>query len=79
MLHGNISFVLFQYLLWGVGDIPLAYRRRFLRGAATGKTHRVKMNHKSQITVSLLTKNLMNFLLYIYIIYILYIYIIFIQ
>jgi len=34
MLHGNISFVLFQYLLWGVGDIPLAYRRRFLRGAA---------------------------------------------
>ncbi len=32
-----------------------------------------QMNHKSQITVSLLTKNLMNFLLYIYNIYIIYI------
>ncbi len=34
MLHSNISHASLQYLPWGTGDIPLPYRRRFLRGAA---------------------------------------------
>ena len=71
MLHGNISFVLFQYLLWGVGDIPLAYRRRFLRGAAMFDKQIWDRANREQRTVKF-------FILYYkcalyYIIYIIYI------
>ena len=67
MLHGNISFVLFQYLLWGVGDIPLAYRRRFLRGAAIFDNRLGDRANREQRTVKFFIFILqMCFILYIY-------------
>ena len=73
MLHGNISFVLFQYLLWGVGDIPLPYRRRFLRGAAIFDNRFGDRANREQRTVKFFILYYKCALYYIYIIYNIYI------